>query len=135
MFKKQQIILIIILGFTDAYLISSPNLIGKLGIWMYKYEMLSNFPKALATVFVSLAICLAIATFFEKQINKKWAKYGLVFGLVISLLVLVQIYFKFAAGSYKLTGKAFKYGMHLLPVLFSIIFANGLWNWISGSRK
>jgi hypothetical protein len=135
MFKKQQIILLILLGITDAYLISNPNLIGKLGIWFYKYKMLSTFPKALFTVFICMGICLTISTFFEKQANKKWAKYGLVLGLIVSLLVFVQVYFKFAEGSFKMTGKAFKYGMHLLPILCTYVFANGLWNWINGSRK
>jgi hypothetical protein len=135
MFKKQQLLLLVVLGITDAYLISSPNLIGKLGIWIYKYGMISTLPKALATVFATMGLCWVIANYLEKQKGKTWAKYGLITGLIISLLVLVQMYFKFAEGSYKMTGKAFKYGMQLLPALYALIFANGLWAWINNSRK
>jgi hypothetical protein len=135
MFKKQQIFLLLILGVTDAYLISHPNLIGKLGVFVYKYEMIKNFPISMVTVLSSLAICLLISVFLERQVGKKWAKYGLVTGLIISVLVLIQVYFKFSSGSYAHTGKGFKYGMHLLPFLFIYIFANGLWNWISANKS
>jgi hypothetical protein len=130
MSKNQQIILLVILGITDAYMISHPNLIGKLGVWMYKYEMIKTFPKALITVLSSLAFCYFIANFLENRKGKSWAKYGLIFGLIICLLVLADIFFKFSAGSYAHTGKTFIFGMHLLPIMLCYIFGASLWHWI-----
>jgi hypothetical protein len=43
------LLLLVVLGITDAYLLSHPNLIGKLGIFIYKHDYLKTFPRALAT--------------------------------------------------------------------------------------
>jgi hypothetical protein len=131
---NKSIIPLTILAITDAYLISHPNLMGKIGVRMYNYDMIKTFPVALITVFATLGISYLATVFLEKQILKKWAKYCLMALFGISVLVLIQIYFKFSSGSYAHTGKAFIFGMHLLPILLIYIFGNGLWNWIKASK-
>ncbi len=120
-------LLLIILGITDAYLISHPNIIGRLGIFVYHYDMLKTFPRALITVFLSLAVCLALVFVSELLVQKPWAKFIPWLGLIASLAILVQVFLKFSHGSYRLTGQSFKFGMHLLPVLMAYIFAQKLW--------
>jgi uncharacterized membrane protein len=134
MTKNQQLILLTILGITDAYMISHPNILGRIGISIYKYSMLKTFPMALITVLVSLGVSVGLSTLLQKQKGKKWAKYLLVFLLMVSIGVFIDIYFKFSAGSYAHTGKVFKFGMHLLPIMLIYIFSEGLWNWIKASR-
>ncbi len=133
--KIQTILLLTILGIADAYMVSHPNLIGTIGVWMYKYEMIKTFPKALLTVLCAMAFSYGISNFLQNKAKQKWAKYVLVFCLIASIATLIQIYFKFSAGSYALTGKVFKFGMHLFPILLIYIFGQGLWNWIANSRK
>ncbi len=133
--KAQTIILLAIIGIADAYMISHPNLLGKMGLWMYNYEMISTFPKALITVLGGFTLSYVLSVFLQKQKGKKWAKYILVFGLIICIAALIQVFFKFSAGSYSHTGKVFKFGMHLYPIILIFIFGEGLWAWIQGSRK
>jgi hypothetical protein len=125
--KYTTTILIVILGITDAYLISHPNILGRLGIFIYKYDMLKTFPKALLTVAVTLGCCYTISYLSGIYSHKPWSRWLLWLGLVLSLAVLAQVYIKFSGGSYRLTGKPFRYGMHLLPVLMAFIFASKLW--------
>lgn len=133
--KLQNIILLTTIGIADAYMISHPNLIGTIGVWMYKYQMIKTFPSALVTVLGAIAFCYGITQFLQNKAKQKWAKYVLVFCLIVSVATLIQVYFKFSAGSYAHTGKVFLFGMHLFPILLIYIFANGLWIWISHSRK
>jgi hypothetical protein len=119
--------LLAILAITNAYLISHPNIIGRLGIFMYHYDMLKTFPRALVTVVLSLGICLAITFLAELYSPRLWARLLPWAGLVLSLGILVQVYFKFSSGSYRLTGASFIFGMHLLPVLMLYVFAQYLW--------
>lgn len=114
-----------VLGIIDAYLISKPNLIGKFGVWFYKYFMFKDFGTALITVFVTLGICLAVDHFLQKSttITSTWLLAGL---LLVTILLFVAVYSKFNSGSYAITGQKFKLGMQLLPVLCFLIFANTL---------
>lgn len=135
MTKIQQIILFSIIGVTDAYMISHPNLLGKIGVRLYNYDMIKTFPAALITVLCTLGVSLGLSYFLQNQKTKTWAKYGLIVLLIISLAIFLDVFFKFSSGSYAHTGKVFKYGMHLLPIMLIYIFAEGLWAWIKGSRK
>lgn len=135
MTKNQQFILLTILGITDAFMISHPNILGRIGISIYKYNMLKTFPMALITVLVSLGVSVGISTILQKQKGKKWAKYLLVFFLMLSIGIFIDVYFKFSAGSYAYTGKVFKFGMHLLPIILIYIFGEGLWSWIKLNRN
>ncbi len=135
MSKIQQTILLLILGISDAYMISHPNLLGKIGIRVYKYSMFKTFPAALITVIGTLVVCAIISYFLQSKAGKNWAKYLLIFFLIIALAIFMDVFFKFSSGSYAHTGKVFKFGMHLFPILIIYIFGNGLWEWIKGSKK
>ncbi|AWW00454.1 hypothetical protein [Arcticibacterium luteifluviistationis] len=113
---------IIILGITDAYLISHPNLIGKLGVFIFKYSMIKTFPSALITVFITLGICSGITYLIEKNGAKTWAKYLLWTCTVLSLFILAQVIYKFSSGAYARTGKPFVWGLILLPTLMLYLF-------------
>ncbi len=130
MTKIQQTILLIIIGVSDAYMISHSNILGKIGVRLYNYDMIKTFPSALITVLCTLIGSFFITEFLQKQKNKNWAKYLLLLFLVASFAIFLDVFIKFSAGSYAHTGKVFKFGMHLLPIVLILIFSNGLWNWI-----
>jgi hypothetical protein len=114
---------IIILGITDAYLISHPNIIGKLGVFVFKYGMIKNFPNALITVSITLGTCIAITYIIEKYKSKPWSKYLLWVCTLLSVFILVQVFYKFSNGTYAHTGKSFVWGLILLPTLMLYIFS------------
>ncbi|SOE23848.1 hypothetical protein SAMN06298216_4227 [Spirosomataceae bacterium TFI 002] len=118
----RNLLAILILGTTDAYLISHPNILGKLGVFVFKYGMIKNFSNALITVFITLGICIALAYFIEKYNEKSWAKYLLIACTGLSLFILGQVVYKFSGGTYAHTGKSFVWGMILLPVIMLYIF-------------
>ncbi len=124
MFRLKNILPLLILGVTDAYLISHPNLLGKLGIFVFKYSMIKNFPSALITVFLTLGICYGIAVLLELNREQKWAKIALSLCTALALFILAQVIFKFSGGTYAHTGKSFVWGMILLPSLMLYIFGS-----------
>lgn len=132
--KLPQLLLLLIIGISDAYMVSHPNILGKIGVRVYNYSLIKNFPNALITILSCIIISLLINYLLQKQKGKKWAKYAFIILLIISLAVLFDIYWKFSAGSYAHTGKVFKFGMHLLPIIFIYIFGNGLWEWLKNER-
>jgi hypothetical protein len=111
-----------ILGITDAYLISHPNILGKLGVFVFKYGMIKNFQNALITVAITLGICITITFLIEKNKSKNWAKYLLWASTFLSLFILGQVVYKFSNGTYAHTGKTFVWGMMLLPAIMLYIF-------------
>ena len=114
---------IILLGITDAYLISHPNILGKLGIFIFKYGMIKNFPNALITVSVTLGICIGITYLIEKNKDKPWSKYLLWICTCLTIFILGQVIYKFSSGTYAHTGKTFVWGLILLPTLMLYIFS------------
>ena len=120
-------VLLVILTITDAYLISHPNLIGRLGIWFYKYAYFKNFPNALLTVSLVVGVAFGLTELAKRRFPARGAVLVLALLLVVAVATFLGVYFKFSGGSYRLTGKAFIYGMHLLPGLLVVIFAQGLY--------
>lgn len=122
-------LILVVLVIVDAWLLAHPNLLGKLGILFFKYDMIKTFPRALATVAITAAIGVAI-TFFAKKMNKQAA---LILILVLNLLSLglfVNTFLKFSSGSYAMTGAGFKTGALLMPIVLVLIFGNGLYETI-----
>lgn len=117
---------IAILSVVDAWLISHPNTLGRLGVWFYKYQYISTFPKALLTVGLSVGVALGIAEWAKRQLRPTTAQKVLGAGLGVSLVLLGGIILKFSGGTYAHTGKAFIWGFYLLPVLLLVVFGNGL---------
>jgi len=115
-------ILLVVLGITDAYLLSHPNLIGKLGILIYKHDYLKTFPRALATVGVVLGLSLLICEVIKRTTKKSTSIRLFLLLMAIGLGLFIYVYTSFSSLSYSMTGKAFIYGAHLLPVLLLGIF-------------
>lgn len=131
--KLSSLLLLVILSITDAYLLAHPNLIGKLGILLYKHSYIKNFPTALLTVLVTVGFSLLICEVLYRFLNKRIASSIYLTLTVISVIWLIYVYYTFSSFAYRMTGKAFIYGAHLLPIILiglygryfvKIIFSN-----------
>ena len=115
---------IALMAVVAAWLLAHPNLIGKLGILFYNYDMIKNLPRAIMTVGITVLLC-AIITWGAQRTS-----FGRVLLAVLALSsagLLVHTYLKFSSGSYALTGTGFKTGAVLVPLMMLLIFAEGLW--------
>ena len=120
----------------DAVLIRSPNLIGKIGLWFYKYHYLRTFPKALLTVslVVGLSVIIAESIRFvvKRELIKRLAGQVILFMLtVLCLIFLTKVIMDFSEGSYSHTGIRFKFGAYLLPAILVVVF---IYTWITLPR-
>ena len=121
--------LIIVLTMLDAFLISNPNLLGKLGFIIYKYSYLRTFPMALLTVSIVVGVIILIteglALIAGRQISIR-SMMG-VFIVIIALLigVLVKTELDFQNWSYNHTGHKLRYGVFLLPVILILVILQG----------
>ncbi|MBC7890773.1 MAG: hypothetical protein H7Y12_01050 [Sphingobacteriaceae bacterium] len=120
-------LLLLVLTVTDAFLVSHPNLIGRFGVWFYKYASFKNFPNALLTVGLTVGISFGLTELVKRKLPARGAALVLALLLVVAVTLLLSVYLKFSGGTYRLTGKSFIYGMHLLPCLLLLIFAQGLY--------
>jgi hypothetical protein len=114
----------------DAVLIRSPNLLGKIGLLIYKYHYLRTFPKALLTV----SLVIGVATIFsetirfavKKKVLKNLAGKVLFFLLTaLSVALAIKVGLDFSSGSYEHTGLRFRSGAYLLPVILVVVFMYG----------
>ncbi len=121
--------LIIVLTMLDAFLISNPNLLGKLGFIIYKYSYLRTFPMALLTVSIVVGVIILITEglvlIAGRQISTSSMK-G-VFVVIIALLigVLIKTELDFQNWSYNHTGHKLRYGAFLLPVILILVILQG----------
>ncbi|HEY3404944.1 MAG TPA: hypothetical protein VGK59_16255, partial [Ohtaekwangia sp.] len=111
----------------DAVLLRSPNLLGKIGLLIYKYHYLRTFPKALLTVslVVGVAILIAEAIRFlvKKESLKRTVGRVILFLLAaVAVAILVKTGLDFTAWSYSHTGLRFRIGAYLLPTILVIVF-------------
>lgn len=120
--RVSSLLLLVVLSVTDAYLLAHPNVVGRLGILIYKHSYIKNFPNALLTVFlvvgISLGICEALYRFAKLKIAA--ATYLVLLG--VSIFWFVYVYTTFSSFAYRITGKSFIYGAHLLPVILIGLF-------------
>ena len=124
--KLSTVLLLLVLSVTDAYLLAHPNLIGKIGILVYKHSYIKTFPKALITVLLVVGISLLIAELIYRFASYKVStlSYGLL--LSISVFWFGYVFVTFSTFSYRITGIAFIYGAHLLPVILIGLFGRYL---------
>ena len=111
----------------DSVLLRSPNLLGKIGLIIYKYH-LRTFPKALLTVSLVVlgAVILAegIRFMVKREILKRMTgKVILVFFMLAVAGIFAKTAIDFTAWSYSHTGLRFRIGAHLLPVIVMLVFA------------
>ena len=115
----------------DSWLLSKPNLLGKVGLIIYKYHYLRSFPRTLLTVWlvVSVSILLVLLVQYlmkQQKLSKTLASLVLGIFLFFSMLIIVKVYIDFTAWTYSHTGLKFRYGAYLLPTLVMTVFLNGL---------
>jgi hypothetical protein len=124
--KLSSWLLLLVLSVTDAYLLAHPNLIGRIGVLVYKHHYIRNFPRALLTVAlvvgISLVICELVMRFAKKQ--TAIAAYMVLTAIAVSWFMYVFV--TFSTFSYRITGKAFIYGAHLLPVILTGMYTRYL---------
>jgi hypothetical protein len=119
-------LLLVILSITDAYLLAHPNLIGRIGVFIYKHDYIKTFPRALATVFLVVGVCLLACEIVRRLTTPKAAAGWYLMFMVLGIALFAYVYVSFSSFSYKLTGKGFIYGAHLLPVLLIGLFGRYL---------
>lgn len=115
--KWSSLLLLLVLSVTDAYLLAHPNLIGKIGVLLYKHHYIRNFSRALLTVGIVVIISLAICELVFRFTSKKTAIVTYVALTAMWLGWFMYVFVTFSSFTYRITGKAFIYGAHLLPVI------------------
>ncbi|MCU0341364.1 MAG: hypothetical protein MUE30_15910 [Spirosomaceae bacterium] len=118
-------ILLVVLGAVDAWLLAHPNLLGKLGILFYNYDMIKTIPRAFMTVGATIAVCLLLGWGIQK-LQKPISTIVLGLLTVGAIGLIINTYMKFSAGTYAYTGTGFKTGAVLLPVIIALIFGESL---------
>ncbi len=111
----------------DSVLLRSPNLLGKIGLIIYKYHYLRTFPKALLTVSLvvlgSIALAEGVRFIVKREILKRiTGKVILVFFMLAVAGIFAKTAVDFTAWSYSHTGLRFRIGAHLLPVILMLVF-------------
>ncbi len=124
--KLSSILLLVLLSITDAYLLAHPNLIGRLGVLLYKHTYIKDFGSALITVSSSVAISLIICEVLRVFTAKKTQIICFSIFLIVSMAWLAYVYNTFSSFTFRITGKAFIYGAHLLPVILGGIYGRYL---------
>lgn len=119
-------LLLVILSVTDAYLLSHPNLIGRIGVFIYKHDYIKTFPRALGTVTLVIGISLLLCEIVRRTTAPRVALRWYLALLVGGIALFSYVYLTFSSFSYGLTGKAFIYGAHLLPILLIGLFGRYL---------
>jgi hypothetical protein len=115
----------------DSWLLSKPNILGKIGLLIYKYHYLRSFPRTLLTVWIVVSTSVLIVLLIQylnrqEKLSKSISTVVLAACVVGSLLVLGQVYIDFTSWSYSHTGLKFRYGAYLLPAILVFVFINGL---------
>jgi len=120
----------------DAVLIRSPNLVGKIGLLIYKHHYLRTFPKALFTVTLVVGVSAILAEtvrfVVKKELIKRLSGTVILFLLILLTLALgAKVGMDFSSGSYSHTGIRFRSGAYLLPAILLIVF---VYSWITLPR-
>jgi hypothetical protein len=115
----------------DSWLLSKPNILGKIGLIIYKYHYLRSFPRTLLTVWIVVSIAVLIVLLVQyllkqEKLSKAVATVVLSVFVAFSLLIMAKVYIDFTSWSYSHTGLKFRYGAYLLPMILVIIFSNGI---------
>ncbi|MGC3948555.1 MAG: hypothetical protein QM762_29320 [Chryseolinea sp.] len=121
----------------NGYLLSKPNLLGKIGLIVYKYYYLRSFPRTLLTVTIVCAIAVLLMELFSYLVRRRAIGLmlgGILFGLLLALSFaqLVKTGIDFSTWSYSHTGLRFRLGAFLLPTVVIYIFTYG---WLRLPRR
>ena len=123
----------------DSWLLSKPNLLGKIGLLVYKYHYLRSFPRTLLTVWIVVSI--AVLTVLLVQYLRKHEKISKILATVVLSLcfvaaasMMIKVYIDFTSWSYSHSGIKFRYGAYLLPMILMLVFANGIFQILTSSE-
>jgi hypothetical protein len=117
-----------ILAVVAAWLLAHPNLIGRLGILMYNYDMIKTLPRAFGTVTFTVIFALIVSYLVQYKTKSPLGIILLGVCLVASTYLLIDTYLKFSTGTYAMTGAGFKTGAILMPLILILIFGKGLYD-------
>ena len=121
--RLSSVLLLLVLCVTDAYLLAHPNLIGRLGVLLYKHSYIKNFPRALCTVVLVVGISLVICEGLFRYVRRKSAVGAYLVLMLMAIVWFVYVFLTFSSFTYSITGKAFIYGAHLLPAILLGLYA------------
>ena len=114
----------------NGYLLSKPNLLGKIGLIVYKYYYLRTFPRTLLTVGIVCGLALLLMELFNFLVTRRII--GLALGralmallIALSFAQLVKTGMDFTAWTYSHTGLRFRLGAFMLPTVVILIFTYG----------
>ena len=116
----------------NSWLLSGPNLVGKIGLTLYKYYYLRTFPRTLLTVsiisFIAIGVGFLLSVLVRKQIIKKVLAYGILWTLLFfCVAILAKIAVDFSRWTYGHTGLRFRLGVYMLPLLPALITGHTIW--------
>lgn len=122
---------LIALVILDSFLLSKPNLLGKIGLIIYKYHYLRTFPRTLLTVSIVVVIAFGLAELVSFLVKRKALKRALgtvvlALLIVVSFAALVKTGMDFSTWTYSHTGLRFRFGAYLLPTLLIVLFTYAL---------
>ncbi len=120
-------IVMALLSVIDSLLLAKPNLMGKVGLLIYKYNYLRTFPRAMLTVSIVVGSAMVFGELIiylerKKGLSKTLGGILLFFLVVVCSGLLAKLFMDFSKGAYSHTGIYFKYGVFLLPVILIIVF-------------
>lgn len=134
MIKNTALLLIIValLVLIDGYLLSHPNLLGRLGFVVYRYYFLKNFLRATLTVGAVASICLVVSWAIQylvvrQRIAKSVALIVVAIFIALTVLLLVKTIIDFGSWSHAHAGIRLRIGAYLLPCLLALIFGYRFW--------
>jgi hypothetical protein len=120
-------IVMALLSVIDSLLLAKPNLMGKVGLLIYKYNYLRTFPRAMLTVSIVVGSAMVFGELIiylerKKGLSKTLGGILLFFLVVVCSGLLAKLFMDFSKGAYSHTGIYFKYGVFLLPVILIVVF-------------
>ncbi|WP_019989462.1 hypothetical protein [Rudanella lutea] len=127
-------VLLLVLVVLDAWLLANPNLIGRVGVFLFEYDYISTFPRALGTVAGVTAVALLLGGAARRFFKRPIAIILLAMLTIAGLIWLVQSVGQFTTGVYKLTGAGFKAGAMLLPGLVVLVFGKTFYDALTQNR-
>jgi hypothetical protein len=127
-------ILLLVLVLLDAWLLANPNLVGRVGVFLYEYDYISTFPRALLTVGAVIGLTLLVSVAVRRFFGRAIALVVLAMLVVMGLLWVVQAVGQFTSGVYQFTGQGFKAGAILLPGLVTLVFGKFFYDVLTQKR-
>lgn len=111
----------------DGFLLSKPNLLGKIGLVIYKFHYLRTFPRAVLTVTIVISVAVLIAVIVQLLVRKEVIGRNAGRAVMLVLIagsagIMIETILTFLSWSAGHTGMRFRAGAYLLPCLLASVF-------------